>query len=136
MSAYGQGVDVVLGVAAVSLASYQYCPVKLISTGVDLADAATDPVAGILQNAPASGESAVVRISGMSKAKAGDTVAIGDFLRAEVTTARLIAEAADGLADNDKYIIGVACQAAADGELFEMLITHTGFNAFPVTSVT
>jgi hypothetical protein len=136
MSAYGEGLDVVLGVAAVDLSSYQYCPVKLISTGVDICDAATDPVAGILQNAPTAGQSAVVRVHGMSKVKAGDTIAIGDKLRPEVTTGRAVAEAADGLSDNDKFIFGVACAAAADGELFEALIQPVGYNQYPVTTIT
>ena len=138
MSAYGGGLDVVLGVAAVDLSGFQYCPVKLISTGVDISDAAGEVVNGVLQNAPTAGQPAVVRIAGMTKLRAGTTIsAIGVNLTAEVTTARAIPVTGTAITDNDEFIFAKSLQTAADGEYFEALITLLGVNqAYPILTIT
>lgn len=79
---YG-GRDISL-VAAEDLSSHQFCFVHQASdTTVDLIDGATEWCVGILQNAPASGEIAVVRVDGTSKLVMNDAVAVGVLVKAE-----------------------------------------------------
>ncbi len=87
-----------------SLTSSQYKFVKLNSSGqvIDIA-ANTDIPIGILQNAPASGDMAVVMVTGVSKVQ-------GDV---DLSKANLIGPSADGQAaayvngtDTTKYIVG------------------------------
>lgn len=74
-------------VAAESLADDQYRFVVLTSTGVRRPDSESEELYGILQNAPASGEAASVRIDGISKLQVNAAAAIGDFLKAEYVSA-------------------------------------------------
>jgi hypothetical protein len=71
-------------VAAEDLSSMQYCFVHQASdTTVDMMDSASEIPVGILQNAPASGEVAVVRVDGTSKLVMNAGVAVGVLLKAE-----------------------------------------------------
>ena len=71
-------------VAAEDLSSYQYHFVVLNSSGqVRLPDSANEVAFGILQNAPASGEIAAVRVAGVSKFKGNAAIDIGKFIRPE-----------------------------------------------------
>jgi len=71
-------------VAAEDLSGHQYCFVhQLTDTTVELNDASTEPPLGVLQNAPESGEVAVVRVTGTSKLVMNDAVAVGVFLKHE-----------------------------------------------------
>lgn len=71
-------------VAAEDLSSYQYHFVVMNSSGqVRLPDSANEVAFGILQNAPASGEIAAVRVAGVSKFKGNAAIDIGKFIRPE-----------------------------------------------------
>jgi len=71
-------------VAAEDLSSYQYRFVhQATDTTVDLMDGATEFPIGILQNAPESGETAVVRITGTSKLVMNAAVTVGSKVKAE-----------------------------------------------------
>jgi len=79
---YG-GKDITL-LAAEDLSGHQYRYVHQASdTTVDLLDSDTEYPLGILQNAPESGEEAVVRIEGTSKLVMNDAVAVGTKVKAE-----------------------------------------------------
>lgn len=78
------GLDISFLADTESLAAHQYCFVHQADDDtVDLLDSATELPIGILQNAPALGEVAVVRIEGTSKLVMNDAVAVGDFLKGE-----------------------------------------------------
>ena len=71
-------------VAAEDLSSHQFRFVHQASnTTVDLMDGATEFPIGILQNAPESGETAVVRITGTSKLVMNAAVTVGSKVKAE-----------------------------------------------------
>ena len=98
---YG-GLDISF-VAAESLTAMQYKFVHQASdTTVDMVDSAAEIPAGILQNAPASGETAVVRVTGTSKLVMNDAVAVGVKVKCEYV----------GAADNGK---GDAADTNLDG---------------------
>ena len=66
--------------ANASLTAYKFRVVELLSTGkVDLADLGKGY--GVLQNIPAADEMATVAVEGQSKAIAGGTVTIADWVR-------------------------------------------------------
>lgn len=86
------GVDVSF-LAAEDLSAMQYRFVHQASDKtVDMVDSGTEYPVGILQNAPESGEVAVVRISGTSKLVMNDAVAVGAKVKCEYI----------GAADNGK----------------------------------
>lgn len=92
MAVHFDGLDITL-VAAEDLSSYQYRFVHQASdTTVDLLDSGTEYPVGILQNAPADGETAVVRVAGTSKLVVNNQMQIGRFVKAEYV----------GAADNGK----------------------------------
>lgn len=87
-------------VAAEDLSNDQYRYVVLTSTGtVRRPDSSTEHAEGILQNAPAYGEAAVVRLIGESKLQVNAAYAIGTFLKPEYVSA---ADAGKGTT-GDKY---------------------------------
>jgi len=65
----------------------QYRFVVLTSTGVRRPNSETEACIGILQNAPALGEAAAVRVIGVSKLQMNDAGAIGLFVKAEYVDA-------------------------------------------------
>jgi len=80
----------------------------------------TDVPIGVLQNTPASGEQAVVRVAGVSKVSADATLAAGD----------IIGSSADGQAqpvtqgsETTVYNVGQALTGGAAGTLQSALIT-------------
>ena len=74
--------------AAEDLSSYQYHFVVMNTSGqVRLPDSANEVAFGILQNAPASGEIAAVRLAGVSKFKGNAAIGIGKFIRPEYVSA-------------------------------------------------
>ncbi len=117
------GIDIGTFTAAADLSAKQFYFVKLASaTTVNVCTAITDLPIGILQNDPASGEQAVVRIFGISKASADGTIA----------AARWIGTSADSQAggitpgsDTTVYVMGQAIQAASAGETFTMFLNPT-----------
>ena len=71
-------------IAAEDLSTHQYRFVHQASdTTVDMIDSAAEHCIGILQNAPASGEVAVVRVNGVSKLVMNAAVAVGVLVKAE-----------------------------------------------------
>lgn len=94
-----------------SEANAQYRIVKLSSSGVVLASAATDKLYGVLQNKPTSARAATVGVEGTTKIKAGGTIAIGDSLTSDANGAA-IATTTSGNA-----VIAIARQAGASGDL-------------------
>ncbi len=113
--------------AAADLSSNQFYFVKLASaTTVNVCTAITDLPIGILQNAPTSGQSAVVAIFGISKASADGTIA----------AARWIGTSADSQAagitpgsDTTQYVMGQAIQAASAGDTFTMFLNPSNCRA-------
>lgn len=101
--------------AGEDLSSYQYHFVHLADDDtVDLMDSATEFPIGILQNAPESGDVAVVRVSGISKLKMNAAVAVGALLKAEYVGA---ADTGKGdAADTDYDIIRAVCMQATGAE--------------------
>lgn len=86
------GLDITY-IAGESLATHQYRFVHLENdTQVTMLDSASEWAVGILQNAPASGEAAVVRVTGTSKLVMNGAVSVGDKIRTEYV----------GAADNGK----------------------------------
>jgi len=82
--AYESGILDLSFTAAEDLSSHQYRFVHLASdTTVDLLDSAAEMPVGILQNAPESGEVAVVRIMGVSKLVMNAAVAVNTLVMAE-----------------------------------------------------
>lgn len=87
MAYEGTGIDLSFD-AGEDLSSYQYCFVHLADDDtVDLLDSTAEIAIGILQNAPASGEVAVVRVTGVSKLKMNDAIAVGLKIKAEYVSA-------------------------------------------------
>lgn len=71
-------------IAGEDLSGHQYRFVHQADDNtVDLLDSGTEFPVGILQNAPESGEVAVVRLNGISKLVMNDAVAVGTLVKAE-----------------------------------------------------
>lgn len=80
---------------------------------------------GILQNKPKSGEAAVVRALGSTKAIASEVVAVGK--RVLVGTDGKLDEE-NAAAQAEVRLIGVALEAAAaDGDIIEIFLMHQSF---------
>ena len=108
--------------AGENLSAAQYLFVTLESDGqLDLADAITDKVYGVLQNAPGSavGSECRVKAGGHSKVVAKEALAIGD----------LVAPATDGKAQvavATQFTRGICVKAAgAENDLAEIELFYT-----------
>lgn len=112
--------------AAESLASDQYRCMILTSTGtVRRPDHATNDspsFIGILQNAPAINEAAVVRLIGISKIVFGEAVAIGEWIKLEYNSASDAGKGmdADGALD---IALGRCLLGGAEDDLGEILLS-------------
>jgi hypothetical protein len=110
--------------AAEDLTNDQYRFVVLTSAGkVRRPDSETEVALGILQNAPASGEAAVVRIAGVSKLQANDALGVGTFVMAEYVSAT---DAGKGKSSSGApaYTRAVVIEAsAAEDDLAGVLLT-------------
>ena len=111
MAYEGQGIDLSF-TADEDLSSYQYRFVHLANDNdVDLLDSGSEIPIGILQNAPEQYETAVVRVSGISKLVANDALAVGAKVKAEYVSASDNGKA--DAADTDKdFVRGVVLVAA------------------------
>ncbi len=108
--------------AAEDLSLDQYRIVVLDTGKVRRPDAATDIPLGVLQNAPAAGEAATVRVMGVSKVQLGETVAENEWVKLEYVDA---ADAGKGL-DADAALdlaIGRCLVGGAEDELGEVLLS-------------
>jgi hypothetical protein len=85
--AYENGVLDLTFPAIEDLSNDQYRLVVLASTGIRRPDSAAEVCIGILQNAPASGQAAVVRIFGVSKLVVNGALGVGDFVKQEYVSA-------------------------------------------------
>ncbi len=120
------GIDISFD-AGEDLSSYQYCFVHLADDDtVDLMDSATEYPIGILQNAPASGEVAVVRVAGVSKLKMNDAIAVGSKIKAEYVGAadNGKGDAADTDYDNVRAI-SMTASGAEDDVITVLLVSDT-----------
>jgi hypothetical protein len=108
-------------IAGADLSGKQFYAVKISAARtVALGAAATDRCIGILQNDPASGQAAVVRMIGLSKAISGAAVTVG----AEVTS-----DAAGKLIDvagATGRCVGVAVEATTGADQLFTLFVFTG----------
>ncbi len=86
--------------AGEDLSSDQYRIVVLASAKAMRPGAATDVPAGVLQNAPESGEAAVIRVMGVSKIVLGATLAENEWIGAEYVDATDAGKGAKVSADN------------------------------------
>lgn len=112
--------------AGADLSTKQYTLVKLNGTGVIGAAAATDICIGILQNAPTSGKTAEVAISGVSKLKASAAISAGALVG--VTSTGLAVAVVAGT-DTTKYVFGQAITAAgASGDIITVAFNCTSPN--------
>lgn len=99
----------------------QYLIQKMDGTTAEkvvVAAAATDKLLGVLQNKPKAGEPALVRVLGTSKVVAGGAVAQGDFVTSD-GAGKAIATTTD-----KNVVIGMALEAAATSDIFEILMVH------------
>jgi hypothetical protein len=140
MSKQGYGTDITL-VAAADLSTKQFYGVKIDSNGKAALAAAGEFAIGILQNNPALGVAATVRISGASKGIAGAAITAGALVTTDangkIVTATLARTktddagvAADALLGSN--VIGVAMEGAgAANDVIQIAIVHAG--ASPTT---
>lgn len=105
--------------ATSSLATKQFYAVKLSSGQYVICATAGERCDGILQNAPAALEVASVMKEGITKAKAGGTIAEGD--RVAVDANGKLVKATGGT-----YCVGTALEAAASDQVFSL---HLGAQA-------
>jgi hypothetical protein len=117
------GIDIGTFTASADLSSKQFYFVKLSSaTQVTVCAAVTDKPIGVLQNDPTSGNSAIVRVLGVSKISADATLAAGD----------VIGTSADGQAqpitlgsETTVHVCGQAIEAGAAGSTLTAFINIT-----------
>lgn len=109
--------------AAEDLSNDQYRFVVLDAGKVRRPDHATTDIAlGILQNAPAAGEAASVRLIGISKVQFGETVAANEWVKFEYVSATDAGKGldADGALD---VAVGICLVGGDEDELGEVLLS-------------
>jgi len=104
--------------AAVSLVAKQFYCVELTAAGtVNLCDAATDKVIGILQNKPVAGEACEIPESGIVKGIASGVIAVGAWVGTDAA-GKLVAKTTD-----KDFVYGLAFEAGAvDGDIIAVLV--------------
>lgn len=120
MAEFGNGNDYAL-ISQVDMSAAQYrCVIAQSGTSntMQIASAAADPVIGIVQTKPQSGEAGRVRVNGISKVVAGGTVETGDALETNATGFAI-------LALNSGRAFGRALSDAASGGIFTAVIRGT-----------
>lgn len=102
-------------IASEAMTTHQYRFVHLESdTTIAMLDSTAEKPLGILQNAPASGEVGVVRVTGVSKLVMNAAVAVTTLLKAEYVGA---ADNGKGdAADTDKDMVRAMCIMASGAE--------------------
>lgn len=135
-------VDIML-LAGADLSSLRHYPVKLNGSGAAVAaTTAGEAILGILQNAPANGAIAIVRVSGISNIVLGDTITQGMKLAVEATSGRAKEAVAAYTNTNDagaaqdalvgSYVFGICITGGADGDTGLCLLSPMG--AIPTTA--
>ena len=110
--------------AAEDLSNDQYRFMVLTSTGtVRRNDSEAEVAVGVLQNAPAAGEAAVVRIAGITKLQVNAALGIGTFVMPEYVSATDAGKAKTS-AGAPAYTRGVVFEASeGEDELASVLLT-------------
>ncbi|MBW1989068.1 MAG: hypothetical protein JRI97_05930 [Deltaproteobacteria bacterium] len=85
-------------------------------------DSAAEMPLGVLQNAPAAGAGAVVRLMGVSKVVLGETVAVNEWIKLEYVSAEDAGKALDADADMD-LALGRCLSGGGEDELGEILLS-------------
>ncbi len=110
--------------AAEDLSNYQYHFVKVNTSGrVRLPDSGGELPDGVLQNAPASGEEATVRILGISKIVASAALDEGTFIKAEYVGAADAGKAADASGTASLTMGRVIGASGAEDDLCSVILT-------------
>ncbi len=118
--AYGlEGIDLTFK-AARDLSSYQYCCVYLSAADTVDYGASNGRVIGILQNKPdTAGDSAIVRVAGVSKHKVNEVVDRGTMITASASAG--LGEEVDAASE---WFYAIALQAsAAQNDIITVLLT-------------
>lgn len=113
--------------AGENLATAQYAAVVVGSTAEHCnlpSGAKVGKVLGILQDAPPSGSAARVRKLGISRAKAGATIAAGEHLEIAGNTGKL----QPYTLGESNGCVGIAEEAAVNGDIFNIFVLPIDFN--------
>lgn len=123
-------------IAGADLRTKQYYAVKQNSDGEVVVAAAGEKALGILQNAPNENQAATVAVAGISKWVAGGVVAPDADVasdasgKAKTAVANVVDTQAGSATDPvlGSYVLGrnLTLANSADGQIIEVLITHTG----------
>ena len=105
--------------AAADLTAKQFYAIKIDTNGLAAVAGAGEAGIGILQNNPGLGQSAAVQVDGISKARAGATIAAGAPLASNASG--LLITATTG-----NYIIGFAKEAAVVNDIFACVLEPLG----------
>jgi hypothetical protein len=113
-------------IAGESLATHQFRFVHLENdTQVTLLDSGSEWPIGILQNAPASGEAAVVRVTGTSKLVVNQAVAVGDKIETEYVGVTDNGKGSKAV-DTEDFVRAIVIQAAgAEDDVAGVLLCNT-----------
>lgn len=106
-------------VAAADLSGKQFYAIKIDTNGNAAVAAAGEAGIGILKNNPASGQVASIQVDGISKARAGATIAAGAALASNASG--LLVTATTG-----QYIVGFAKEAAVVNDIFAVVLEPMG----------
>lgn len=119
-------------VAGADLSAAQYQVVKVDTNGkAVLCSAVGDAAIGVLQNKPAAGQTAQVRILGVTMAVAGGAIAAGALVATDATgkvvaATEATANTTDGTISGSRAL-GIALQSAsAAGEIISVALMHFG----------
>ncbi len=123
-------------IAGADLRTKQYYAVKQNSDGEVVLAGAGEKALGILQNAPNENQAATVAVAGISKWVAGGVVAPDAEVAADAsgkakTAVANVTDTQAGSATDPllgSYILGrnLTLANSADGQVIEVLLTHTG----------
>lgn len=111
--------------SATDLSAKQYFIVKISAAKtVALASAATDAIAGTIQNVPVSSGLVEVAIAGgTAKVVAGGSISAGDYLTTD-GNGKAVATTTDG-----DQVIGVAVEAGDASDVVEYIVARSRFYA-------
>lgn len=141
MTTQANGVDITR-LAGADLSSSQYHFVKLDTNGEVVLSGAGEDAIGVLQNKPADGQAATVRVGGLSKVVAGAAITAGARVasdasgKAKTAVAATVNTSDTGAAADAvvaSFALGNAFEAASgDGQIIEFLLARSG--ALPTTA--
>lgn len=119
--AYEEAVKRLSAEASADLSTYQYCGVKLNSSGQLALAGEGDAAVGVLQDKPAAaGRAGAYAISGVTKVLCGATLSAGDRVSFN-SVGRAI-----GVGSGNDWSMGIMTSAGTAGTIGSMLIQPTG----------